>query len=387
MRFFPAHFLQKDIVHLFSWNILRTFRKLPFEWAILFAISQTLFCIVCVSFVSLSSVFSVSLWSIFAFFAIALFRGWGFYLSFLSFFLFHGSALLSLSGSMGWFWVFGSLCSFLLSWYSVLEAFLLLGEEEGIQEADQLELTSQLEEMKKAYDELLLSKQIESGTLLEKLENLQKDLDTVSCKYSQVKVDLQVLTEQKHCWLEDYTALHDTYIKEITGDHVLPSSVSWILGEKKQEVFEQVGSSVETECIKNQAEQEQMAQLLEDKTSELERIKGQLDEHKALLASKEEQWKKMSHQVLDTQDSSNYKSRYQQLRGQFEEQKHSLSSARKELFLSQEECLLLRKEKEEGRYETDLTDIELIHSLLSSIESLEQEVAHLEELVFRNHHL
>lgn len=128
-------------------------------------------------------------------------------------------------------------------------------------------------------------------------------------------------------------------------------------------------------------ENEQAA--LNARLSSLKAERGEIEV--ALISTQERVLTLQQRPLLKTQDLKALEGLYKQLRLQFEEKSQVLSSTRKELFETQGRVLLLQREEEERTYEPKGEEDRLLEALIArlvqEIESLEEEIHTLEELV------
>ncbi|EPJ31153.1 putative myosin heavy chain [Chlamydia psittaci 06-1683] len=233
-----------------------------------------------------------------------------------------------------------------------------------------------------------------------------------SCKKQEhMALDLQILADQKNSWLEDYAVLHNEYVRLVAGDETT-SVFSWVSGKDTVSHRENEGTELWLRAL--QEKDEKMTslenQLIEEKllrksledqcdsfqayVQEVEQLRLKLEELQNLLNQKDEEIIKL-HACIKEQETAtkisaddheikSYKDKYIQLRGQFAEKTKILTEVRKELFLVREKYLTLQKQEENVSTFTDMRDIEIIQNLLEHIESLEEEIISLEELVSHN---
>lgn len=221
--------------------------------------------------------------------------------------------------------------------------------------------TQLLAEIKLAEQQRLDSESVMKNMLEDKDQCIRECLE----KEKYLNNDLRILADQKQQWLDDYTSLYQEY----------------------RQLAEQVSSSNDVENVRkelmNQQEQfEHERNRLMGNILELQNRVTELTNHIAVL---EEHSRKTEEETIETSvtksQDTNYEAMYRQLREQFQGKQLALDEARRQLFMVQEQCLVLQREDALRRNTLALNDLDLLSDLGKRIEHLEEEVISLEGLV------
>lgn len=270
-------------------------------------------------------------------------------------------------------------------------------------------LTRELDEKLGTYQQQLQEKAEENTLLISRSQSLEKELQECKellkeayKKQEHLSIDLQVLSDQKNSWLEEYAVLHNEYVHRVVGDEniVFPwMGEQEILGrdqESKVQILQDKGLMLLQEELAKEKQQHKLyaerCQELSVSLQQVESLQGRVLELQKLLEQKEkelgqlrlamqetEATKSVVSEVVTFPEERRYECMYKQLREQFSEKDKTLSAARKELFAVKEQYLTLRREQQLAV--DSFEDIVLVHQLLFQIELLEEEVIYLEELV------
>ncbi|EPP34618.1 putative myosin heavy chain [Chlamydia ibidis] len=400
-------------------GLLDRCRSFSVKWAFLFSTILSLFGISCATIFEVSLVSLISLCSVLALLAIGLLRSTGYLIissGFLLLYYFKQPAHFSLFSS---FWSLGLAISLVLSWAIFLGCISLVEKEDLEKNQDLSQLTRDYSDLQVAYDKLLSEKATACDFLEKRAESLECELQQCRVqlkealrKQDYLSSDLKVLSDQKTAWLEDYASLHNEYLRLVSGDETT-SLFSWVSAspvvtsskdnsdmqlwvcavQEKDEKLRLLENELNQERQKNKSLEESCCNL-KIRIQEVDSLKSRLVDLQLLISEKDnkiaqlrDEIKNMSPHFLNDGLSSkgkSYKDMYLQLKEQFAEKNKTLSLVRKELFTVQEEYLTLRKYEEVEGAIIDMQDIQIVHQLLAYAESLEQEIANLEELVSRS---
>lgn len=378
------------------------------ESTFLIAFLSILLGISCASFFDPTLVVSLLVFSFAALFMIMLFRGWGYAVISGIFCIvfsikFFGDSVFSI------LWIVGLESVFLISWGVFWLAGTMLTEAENKKTLQLEVLTRELDEKLGTYQQQLQEKAEENTLLISRSQSLEKELQECKellkeayKKQEHLSIDLQVLSDQKNSWLEEYAVLHNEYVHRVVGDEniVFPwMGEQEILGrdqESKVQILQDKGLMLLQEELAKEKQQHKLyaerCQELSVSLQQVESLQGRVLELQKLLEQKEkelgqlrlamqetEATKSVVSEVVTFPEERRYQCMYKQLREQFSEKDKTLSAARKELFAVKEQYLTLRREQQLAV--DSFEDIVLVHQLLFQIELLEEEVIHLEELV------
>ncbi len=409
--------LYRKVYQGFRWGtLLGRCRSFSIEWVFLSSMILIFSGLGCASIVDATLFLLTMFFSALALVASVYFRFWGYGIVSCLFLSVYYYKYINVSSSL--LWDLGLFLSFLLSWGIFVFGISFVDEENNEQQQKYDQLANEYSEIQISYDKAVHDKSIACEFLEKRAYALESELKECrallddSCKRQEhMALDLQILADQKNSWLEDYAVLHNEYVRLVAGDETT-SVFSWVSGKDTVSDREDQGTelwlralqekdekmtSLENELI----EEKLLRKSLEDRcdgfkayVQEVEQLRLKLEELQNLLNQKDEEIIKL-HAFIKEQETAikipaanheikSYKNKYIQLRGQFAEKTEILTEVRKELFLVREKYLALQKQEENVSSFTDMRDIEIIQNLLEHIESLEEEIISLEELVSRN---
>lgn len=397
-------------------SIVTKCRSFSLEWVFLLSLGLLFGGLTCASLIDSALVCFLMLFSVLALVASVFSQFWGYGITSCIFCLVYCYKYFPIHSSA--LWSLGLACSFILSWgiFVLGVSLIAKGHEERQKEYDRL--SEECDEVRISYDKAVHDKAIACEFLEKRAQSLESDLEKCrallqeSCKKQEnMALDFQILSDQKNSWLEDYALLHNEYVRLVAGDETT-SVFSWvsrketpldrqqqgdlshtwtrILQEKEtkltslEDALEKervLRESLENECL-NLYTRIREAEDLQVRFDGLQDLLGQKDIELKQLREKLQHYANSETASLDSQDKS-YKTKYLQLREQFGEKSEALAEARKELFLVRENYLALQKQEEDSLSFIEMHDITIIERLLEHIESLEEEITFLEELVSR----
>ncbi len=305
-------------------------------------------------------------------------------------------------------WISGLGSVFIIAWglFWLGGTFVIKEEEKVVSRLDQL--TREMDENRSIYQQDIQKKIQENVSLVSRSQSLERELQDCQellkeayKKQKHLAIDLQVLSDQKNSWLEDYAILHNEYIHLVAGDEgvVFPwVSEQEVLGKsqesKIQDLKEKGMAFLQSELAEEKRQHQFYASRCEELSESLQKV-GDLQtrmlELQKLLKQKDKELEQLRDSsqneesegsLIEDPEEKRYRCMYQQLREQFSEKDKVLSAVRKELFAVREQYLTLKKEQQLD-IECPLEEVLLIQKLLSRIEFLEEEIIHLEELVSR----
>ncbi len=409
--------LYRKVYQGFRWGtLLGRCRSFSVEWVFLSSIILIFSGLGCAYVVDATLLLLTMFFSALALVASVYFRFWGYGVVSCAFLAVYYYRYINVSFSL--LWALGLSLAFLLSWGIFVFGISFVDEENNERQQKYDQLANEYSEIQISYDQAIRDKSIACEFLEKRAHALESELKECramlhdSCKKQEhMALDLQILADQKNSWLEDYAVLHNEYVRLVAGDETT-SVFSWVSGKDTVSHRENEGTELWLRAL--QEKDEKMTslenQLIEEKllrksledqcdsfqayVQEVEQLRLKLEELQNLLNQKDEEIIKL-HACIKEQETAtkisaddheikSYKDKYIQLRGQFAEKTKILTEVRKELFLVREKYLTLQKQEENVSTFTDMRDIEIIQNLLEHIESLEEEIISLEELVSHN---
>ncbi len=409
--------LYRKVYQGFRWGtLLGRCRSFSIEWVFLSSMILIFSGLGCAYIVDATVFLLTMFFSALALVASVYLRFWGYGIVSCLFLSVYYYKYINVSSSL--LWTLGLFLAFLLSWGIFVFGISFVDEENNEQQQKYNQLANEYSEIQISYDKAVHDKSIACEFLEKRAHALESELKECrallqdSCKKQEhMALDLQILADQKNSWLEDYAVLHNEYVRLVAGDETT-SVFSWVSGKDtvsnredgETELWlralrekDEKMTSLENELI----EEKLLRKSLEDRcesfkayVQEVEQLRLRLEEVQNLLNQKDEEIIKL-HAFIKEQETAiktpsdnheikSYKDKYIQLRGQFAEKTEVLAEVRKELFLVREKYLALQKQEENVSVFTDMRDIEIIQNLLEHIESLEEEIISLEELVSHN---
>lgn len=398
------HVFNKYLYSGFGWkSLIGRCRAFSLEWFLLSSIVLILLNLSCAYVISTALVLPLACFSALSLVSSLYYRFWGCGVITCIFFPIYSYVCIQYSSPI--VLSYGVLLSFLLSFTMFILSVSIVREAYREQEDKYAHLSEEYTKIQLSYDQLALDKSRSCESLEKHIQLLQCELDACRAFLQQVRkeqentaLDLQILSDQKNSWLEDYALLHNKYLHLVSGDETT-SVFSWVsqqegplhssqdesqvlllaLREKEEEVTA-LGKKLEEERL--------LRQGLESESFDVRLCKQEIGDLENRLAECQHALGERERELLQLKSSKHaegdeykaYKNKYLQLREQFNEKSEMIVQVRKELFSVNEHYLTLQREREHA-LDDDMSHVHMIHKLLLRIEGLEEEIVTLEELI------